>query len=96
MTEYTYNALDLIEKVTDNETVTAEYSYYLDGSIKSVKNGNLYTEYAFDADKNLTGLKTMLGTEVLADNQYTYDPNGNRTEKRQTNGTIHYTYDVLD
>ena len=96
MTEYTYNALDLIEKVTDNGTVTAEYSYYPDGSIKSLKNGSLYTEYAFDADKNLTGLKTTLGTEVLADNQYTYDPNGNRTEKRQTNGTTRYTYDVLN
>ena len=96
VTEYTYNALDLIEKVTDNGTITAEYSYYPDGSIRSLKNGSLYTEYAFDADKNLTGLKTMLGTEVLADNHYTYDPNGNRTEKRQINGNIHYTYDVLN
>ena len=96
VTEYTYNALDLIEKVTDNGTVAAEYSYYPDGSIRSLKNGNLYTEYAFDADKNLTGLKTMLGTEVLADNHYTYDLNGNRTEKRQINGTTRYTYDTLN
>ncbi len=42
VTEYTYNALDLIEKVTDNGTVTAEYGYYPDGSIRSLKNGNLY------------------------------------------------------
>ncbi|MDE7417716.1 MAG: hypothetical protein K2N44_15670, partial [Lachnospiraceae bacterium] len=96
VTEYTYNALDLIEKITDNGTITAEYSYYPDGSIRSLKNGSLYTEYAFDADKNLTGLKTMLGTEVLADNHYTYDLNGNRTEKRQTNGTTRYTYDTLN
>ncbi len=96
VTEYTYNALDLIEKVTDNGTVTAEYGYYPDGSIRSLKNGNLYTEYAFDADKNLTGLKTTLGTEVLADNHYAYDPNGNRTEKRQINGTTRYTYDALN
>ncbi|MDE7272603.1 MAG: hypothetical protein K2N95_06005 [Lachnospiraceae bacterium] len=96
VTEYTYNALDLIEKVTDNGTVTAEYSYYPDGSIRSLKNGGLYTEYAFDADKNLTGLKTVLGTEVLADNHYAYDLNGNRTEKRQISGTTHYTYDALN
>ncbi len=96
VTEYTYNALDLIEKVTDNGSVTAEYGYYPDGSIRSLKNGNLYTEYAFDADKNLTGLKTVLGTEVLADNHYAYDPNGNRTEKRQINGTTRYTYDALN
>ena len=96
VTEYTYNALDLIEKVTDNGTVTAEYGYYPDGSIRSLKNGNLYTEYAFDADKNLTGLKTTLGTEVLADNHYTYDLNGNRTEKRQIGGTTRDTYDALN
>ena len=96
VTEYTYNALDLIEKVTDNGTVTAEYDYYPDGSIRSLKNGSLYTEYAFDADKNLTGLRTMLGTEVLADNHYAYDTNGNRTEKRQIGGTTRYTYDALN
>jgi len=56
VTEYTYNALDLIEKVTDNGTVAAEYTYYPDGSTRSLKNGSLYTEYAFDADKNLTSL----------------------------------------
>jgi len=96
VTEYTYNALDLIEKVTDNGTVTAEYTYYPDGSIRSLKNGSLYTEYAFDADKNLTGLKTMLGTKTLADSHYTYDLNGNRTEKRQIHGTTRYTYDALN
>ena len=93
VTEYTYNALDLIEKVTDNGIIIAEYSYYPDGTTRSLKNGNLYTEYTFDADKNLTGLKTHLGTEVLTDNHYTYDRNGNRTEKRQLNGSTHYTYD---
>ncbi len=93
VTEYTYNALDLIEKVTDNGIIIAEYSYYPDGTTRSLKNGNLYTEYTFDTDKNLTGLKTCLGTEVLTDNHYTYDRNGNRTEKRQLNGSTHYTYD---
>ena len=94
VTEYTYNALDLIEKVTDNGIIIAEYSYYPDGTTRSLKNGNLYTEYSFDVDKNLTSLKTHLGTEVLTDNHYTYDRNGNRTEKRQLNGSTHYTYDA--
>ncbi len=93
VTEYTYNALDLIEKVTDNGIIIAEYSYYPDGTTRSLKNGTLYTEYTFDTDKNLTSLKTHLGTEVLTDNHYTYDRNGNRTEKRQLNGSTHYTYD---
>ena len=95
-TEYNYNSLNFIEKVADNGTVTAEYSYYPDGSIRSLKNGSLYTEYAYDADRNLSHLKTMLGTEVLADSHYTYDPNGNRTEKRQISGVTRYTYDALN
>ncbi len=96
VTEYTYNALDLIEKVTDNGIIVGEYSYYPDGTTKSLKNGTLYTEYTFDTDKNLTSLKTRLGTEVLTDNHYTYDRNGNRTEKRQIHGNTHYTYDALN
>ena len=95
-TEYNYNSLNFIEKVADNGTVTAEYSYYPDGSIRSLKNGSLYTEYAYDADRNLSHLKTMLGTEVLADSRYTYDPNGNRTEKRQISGATSYAYDALN
>lgn len=39
VTEYTCNALDLIEKVMDNGIMTAEYTYYPDGSINSLKNG---------------------------------------------------------
>ena len=59
----------------------AEYICYPDGTIKSLKNGSLYTEYAYDGDKNLTSLKTMLGQEVLVDNYYCCDHNGNRTER---------------
>ncbi len=50
------------------------------------------TQSIYDADRNLTCLKTMLGEEVLADNRYAYDHNGNRTEKQQLNGAARYTY----
>lgn len=83
VTEYAYNALDQLEKVTDNGTTVAEYAYYPDGARKSLANGSLHTEYSYDADRNLAGLRTVLGTEVLADNRYRYDRNGNRTEKLQ-------------
>ena len=65
---YCYDTLDIFRSVKDNDNKLAEYTYYPDGTIKSLKNGSLYTEYAYDADKTLTGLKTMLGQEVLADN----------------------------
>ncbi len=96
VTEYTYNALDQLERVTDNGTMVAEYAYYPDGARKSLANGSLYTEYSYDGDRNLAGLKTVLGTEVLADNHYQYDRNGNRTEKQQAGGTTRYTYDSLN
>lgn len=96
VTEYTYDVLDLLETVTDNGNRVAEYTYYPDGTVKSMKNGSLYTEYDYDMDRNLTGLRTHLGAEILVDNHYCYDRNGNRTEKRQTGGTTRYTYDALN
>ena len=95
VTEYTYNVLDLVEKVTDNGTTTAEYGYYPDGSVRSLRNGSLYTEYVYDADRNLTGLKTMLGTDIIVNNRYTYDGNGNRLEKLQKHGVTTYGYDNM-
>lgn len=53
-------------------------------------------EYAYDADKNLTGLRTMLGDEVLVENRYRYDGNGNRLEKQQLTGRTLYQYDPLN
>lgn len=95
-TEYCYNTLDLIEKVIDNGIVLSEYGYYSDGTIKNLKNGSLSTEYAYDVDRNLTGLRTTLGEQILADNHYLYDHNGNRTEKQQISGSTRYTYDALN
>ena len=94
--QYQYNALDILQYVNDNNNRLAEYTYYPDGTIKSLKNGSLYTEYAYDGDKNLTDLKTMLGQEVLVDNHYCYDHNGNRTERQQPGGTTRYTYDSVN
>ena len=96
MSQYHYNVLDILLSVEDNDNKIAEYTCYPDDSIKSIQNGSLYTEYAYDGDKNLTGLKTMLGKEVLVDNHYSYDHNGNRTERQQPGGTTRYTYDSVN
>lgn len=64
--EYTYNTLNLLETVKDNRNKEASsYVYYADGTIKSLKSGRLYTEYVYDADRNLIGLKTLLGKLFL-------------------------------
>ena len=96
VTEYSYNELDILESVNDNGNILAKYTYYPDGAIRSLQSGSLYTEYAYDADKNLASLKTLLGDEVLVENHYTYDHNGNRTEKQQSGGNTRYTYDSLN
>ncbi|MGN0161105.1 MAG: contractile injection system protein, VgrG/Pvc8 family, partial [Lachnospiraceae bacterium] len=81
VTEYKYDSSGQISEVWDDGKLVAEYGYHPDGSIRTLKNGNLHTEYTYDADKNITSLKTTLGEEVLADNHYGYDHNGNRIRK---------------
>ena len=80
----------------DNGRKIAGYEYHGDGTIKRLQCGSLYTEYDYDIDRNLTGLRTMLGNEVIADNHYRYDGNGNRLEKQQKYGTTRYTYDSMN
>ena len=58
VTEYSYNELDILESINDNSNELARYAYYPDGTIKSLQSGSLYTEYGYDADKNLASLKT--------------------------------------
>lgn len=74
-TEYRYDLIDRIREVWDNGKKVAGYEYNPDDTVKGLHCENLYTEYAYDADRNLTGLKTMLGKEVLVDNHYRYDGN---------------------
>ena len=60
----------------------AAHTYSQDGTVRSIKNGNSrYTGYAYDADKNVTMLKIVLGEETIVENHYCYDGNGNQMEK---------------
>ena len=96
VTEYRYDLTDSIREVWDNDKKIAEYTYNSDNTINSISCGSLYTEYTYDADRNLTGLKTKFGTEVIVENKYTYDGNGNQLEKLQKHGTIKYSYDRMN
>ena len=96
VTEYQYDQRDQVSQVWDSGKLLAAYTYYPDGRVKSLQNGeSLYTLYSYDRDKNLTHLTTLLGERVLVDNHYRYDGNGNRTQKKQLQGITRYAYDAL-
>ena len=96
VTEYAYSPLDLLEKVWDDGKELAAYTYNPDGTPKAVTHGPIRQEYAYDLDKNLTGLTVRSGDALLARNSYAYDGNGNRTLKRQLGGETLYHYDPLN
>ena len=96
VTEYAYSPLDLLERVWDDGKELAAYTYNPDGTPKAVTHGPIRQEYAYDLDKNLTGLTVRSGDALLARNSYAYDGNGNRTLKRQLGGETLYHYDPLN
>lgn len=74
----------------------AAYEYNADGTIRAESHGPVQRQFQYDLDKNLTGLLVQSGGELLAENQYLYDGNGNRTLKRQLGGDTLYHYDPLN
>ena len=96
VTEYAYSPLDLLERVWDDGKELAAYTYNPDGTPKAVTHGPIRQEYAYDLDKNLTGLTVHSGDALLARNSYAYDGNGNRTRKQALDGTTLYQYDALN
>lgn len=96
MTEFTYSPLDLLAEVWDDGHMLAAYEYNADGTIRAESHGPVQRQFQYDLDKNLTGLLVQSGGELLAENQYLYDGNGNRTLKRQLGGDTLYHYDPLN
>lgn len=94
-TTYHYDLTDNIREVWDNDKKIAEYVYNANNTIKYLKNGSLYTEYVYDTDRNLIGLKILLGTDTIIDNRYTYNGNGDRLEKYRKCGITKYSYDKM-
>ena len=58
--------------------------------------GPIRQEYAYDLDKNLTGLTVRSGEALLSHASYAYDGNGNRIRKQALDGTTLYQYDALN
>ena len=95
-TDYRYHENGMLSQVLENGNVLAGYDYNMNKTLSRMTiGGSICSEYTYDVDRNLTGLKTILdGTNVLADNTYSYDFNGNRTEKQAPDGLTKYSYDV--
>ena len=96
VTQFVYSPLDLLTEVWDDGHRLAAYEYNADGTIRAESHGPLQRQLQYDLDKNLTGLLVQSGGERLAENQYLYDGNGNRTLKRQLGGDTLYHYDPLN
>ena len=96
VTQFVYSPLDLLTEVWDDGHRLAAYEYNADGTIRAESHGPVQRQFQYDLDKNLTGLLVQSGGELLAENQYLYDGNGNRTLKRQLGGDTLYHYDPLN
>ena len=96
VTEFVYSPLDLLTEVWDDGHRLAAYEYNADGTIRVESHGPVQRQFQYDLDKNLTGLLVQSSGELLTENQYLYDGNGNRTLKRQLGGDTLYHYDPLN
>ena len=96
LTGFDYDPVGQLLRFTDDGKELAAYTYNPDGTPKAVTHGPIRQEYAYDLDKNLTGLTVHSGDALLARNSYAYDGNGNRTLKRQLGGETLYHYDPLN
>ena len=95
-TEYRYNEMGQLEEIIDNGVSQAVYDYTPEGRIRHMTSGYLESGYQYDTDGNMTALQTLLGDDLLVDNQYQYDRNGNCIEKATLSGTTSYTYDSMN
>ncbi len=89
--------------VYDGGVLTATYTYYDNGALRSVAYGNgASEEYDYYADGNLKTLINKNASGAVTDRYaYAYDLNGNQVSKTETvasadKGTTSYSYDEAD
>ena len=96
LTGFDYDPLGQLTRLTDDGQELAAYTYNPDGTPRAVAHGPIRQEYAYDLDKNLTGLTVRSGETLLSQTSYAYDGNGNRIRKQALDGTTLYQYDALN
>ena len=96
LTGFDYDPMGQLLRLTDDGQELAVYTYTPDGTPRAVAHGPIRQEYAYDLDKNLTGLTVRSGDTLLSQTSYAYDGNGNRIRKQALDGTTLYQYDALN
>ena len=96
LTGFDYDPMGQLLRLTDDGQELAAYTYNPDGTPRAVAHGPIRQEYAYDLDKNLTGLTVRTGDTLLSHAGYAYDGNGNRVRKQALDGTTLYQYDALN
>ena len=96
LTGFDYDPMGQLLRLTDDGQELAAYTYNPDGTPRAVAHGPIRQEYAYDLDKNLTGLTVRSGDTLLSHASYAYDGNGNRIRKQALDGTTLYQYDALN
>ena len=96
LTGFDYDPMGQLLRLADDGQELAAYTYNPDGTPRTVTHGPIRQEYAYDLDKNLTGLTVRSGDVLLSQTSYAYDGNGNRIRKQALDGTTLYQYDALN
>lgn len=103
--KYRYDENDMLIQVLDADVNKnlARYEYNGDLTQRRVQIGDdIWTSYLYDENKNMTELITEVkygrqdNSEVLINNRYTYDYNGNMLSKRMLSGEVYYEYNRIN
>jgi len=97
LTTYTYDELNRLTSITNNEGLTTTFTYDALGRRTSMMHANgVETTYSYDAASQLLSMVHELSTTTINSFTYTYDKVGNRKTKADNHGTANYTYDTLN
>ena len=66
LTGFDYDPMGQLLRLTDDGQELAAYTYNPDGTPRAVAHGPIRQEYAYDLDKNLTGLTVRSGDGLLS------------------------------
>ena len=91
-TQYVYDNLDRIDKITFKGAVVVDYTYDKDGNVTRLDDPTGSTTFSYDRFGRNTG-KTVPGAAAIS---YAYDRNGNLTTYTDAGGAVSYTYNAVN